>query len=79
MLAVKAHQVAPIAPDLRSLFGPDTVVVTLQNGIPWWYFENFNGPHVGYQIKTVDPDGVTAENIQPHAVGEQVVLGQVEQ
>lgn len=38
LLTVKAHQVGPIAADLHHLIGPDTVVVTMQNGIPWWYF-----------------------------------------
>src|SRR5687768_7588857 len=38
ILALKAHQVESVAPDLPKLFGPDTVVVTMQNGIPYWYF-----------------------------------------
>src|ERR1700761_5946120 len=38
LLALKAHQVAAVAPDLHRLVGPETAIVTLQNGIPWWYF-----------------------------------------
>ena len=38
LLTVKAHQVGPIAEDLKHLIGPETAVVTMQNGIPWWYF-----------------------------------------
>ena len=37
LLTVKAHQVGPIAEDLKHLIGPETAVVTMQNGIPWWY------------------------------------------
>ena len=39
-LGVKAHALTALAPTLRPLFGPDTVVVSTQNGIPWWYFQN---------------------------------------
>src|SRR5262249_39998368 len=45
ILGMKAHQVAPVVQDLRSLFGPDTIVVTTQNGIPWWYFQKLPGPY----------------------------------
>ena len=43
LLTVKAHQVGPIAADLHHLIGPDTIVVTMQNGIPWWYFSGGHG------------------------------------
>ena len=64
ILAVKAHQIEPIAADLRALFKPDTVVVTTQNGIPWWYFYKHGGPLDGRAIKAVDPRGVIAANIE---------------
>ena len=38
ILAMKAHQVEAVADDVPKLFGPDTAVVTMQNGIPFWYF-----------------------------------------
>ena len=38
-LGVKAHSLTALAPQLRPLLGPDTVVVSTQNGIPWWYFQ----------------------------------------
>jgi 2-dehydropantoate 2-reductase len=64
ILGMKAHQVAPVAKDLRSLFGPDTLVVTLQNGIPWWYFHKHPGPYEGLCIEAVDPGGVIAAHIE---------------
>ena len=64
ILAMKAHQVAPVAQELRSLFGPDTIVVTMQNGIPWWYFQRLPGPYEGTRIEAVDPGGVIAANIE---------------
>lgn len=73
ILALKAHQVAPIAPELGSLFGPETIVVTMQNGIPWWYFLNHPGPYEGMRIESVDPDGVTEANIAVNRVIGSVV------
>jgi 2-dehydropantoate 2-reductase len=35
LLTVKAHQVRDLLPGLRSLFGPETMVVTMINGVPW--------------------------------------------
>ncbi|MGZ9075832.1 MAG: 2-dehydropantoate 2-reductase, partial [Burkholderiaceae bacterium] len=46
----------------------DTIVVTLQNGLPWWYFQNFNGPHAGYRLKSADPDGVVEGNIEARRI-----------
>ena len=43
LLTVKAHQVADLLPDLRGLFGPQTMVVTMINGVPWWYFQRLGG------------------------------------
>jgi 2-dehydropantoate 2-reductase len=63
VLAVKAHQVAPIARDLHSVFGPDTIVLTMQNGIPWWYFQKHGGPYDGTRIEAVDPGGEIASHI----------------
>lgn len=67
-LAVKANQVEGLAPQLRAMFHQDTMVVPLQNGLPWWYFENFNGPHQGYRFKIADPRGVIEANIEPRRI-----------
>jgi 2-dehydropantoate 2-reductase len=45
------------------LFGPDTVVVTMQNGIPYWYFHRHGGALAGSVVRSVDPDGVIGRNI----------------
>ncbi len=68
LLAVKAYAIAPVAPQMRALFGDDTMVVTLQNGLPWWYFQNFSGPHAGYRLKSVDPNGVIEQNIEARRI-----------
>ena len=65
LLALKAHQIGPVANDLPALFGPDTAMVTLQNGIPWWYFQKQGGPYADRVVETVDPAGVLFKSIDP--------------
>ncbi|GEP02800.1 2-dehydropantoate 2-reductase [Methylobacterium oxalidis] len=74
LLTVKAHQVGPIAGELRHMIGPDTVVVTLQNGIPWWYFAGgHGGDYAGTHIESADPGGLIARNLDPAQVIGSVV------
>ncbi|MDP1646642.1 MAG: 2-dehydropantoate 2-reductase [Rubrivivax sp.] len=73
LLTVKAHQVRDLLPDLRALFGPRTMVVTMINGIPWWYFHKLAGPHEGRTLESVDPGGVLGANIEPERVIGSVV------
>jgi 2-dehydropantoate 2-reductase len=68
VLGVKAHSLTALAPQLRPLFGPDTAVVSTQNGIPWWYFQNHGGELDGLRLEHVDPGGVIAAAIEPHRV-----------
>jgi len=63
ILAMKAHQVEAVARDVPKLFGPDTVVVPMQNGIPYWYFHRHGGALAGTQIQSVDPTGSISSNI----------------
>ena len=64
VIAVKAHQIPSLLPDLRTLFGPETMVMTVQNGVPWWYFYGQGGPHEGRTIAAVDPDGFIDRHIE---------------
>lgn len=73
LLALKAHQVTAIAPALPRLFGPDTMVVTFQNGVPWWYFYNLGGPFDGAPVKTADPDGAITANVENERIIGSVV------
>jgi len=67
-LALKAYVIEAVAPQMHALFGNDTAVVTIQNGLPWWYFQNFNGPHAGYRLKTADPNGVIERSIEARRI-----------
>jgi len=64
LLALKAHQVAAVVPDLHRLLGPNTAVVTLQNGVPWWYFHKLPGPYEGRAVVAADPDGSIARHVE---------------
>ena len=68
LLALKAHQIAAGVDDLPVLLGPDTVLVTLQNGIPWWYFQKLRGPYADRVVETVDPGGVLFNAIDPNRI-----------
>ena len=67
-LGVKAHSLPDLAPRLGPLLGPDTVVVSTQNGIPWWYFQNHGGELEGLSLERVDPGRVIATAIEPRRV-----------
>ena len=67
-LGVKAHALTGLAPSLRPLLGPDTIVVSTQNGIPWWYFQGHGGELEGLRLERVDPGGVIAAAVEPRRV-----------
>jgi 2-dehydropantoate 2-reductase len=70
VLGVKAHALTALAPALGPVLGPDTMVVSTQNGIPWWYFEGIGGELDGLRLERVDPGGVIAG-----AIAHRRVLG----
>lgn len=49
VIAVKATALADAAEAARPLIGPDTIVVPMLNGVPWWFI-------AGQRLETVDPD-----------------------
>jgi 2-dehydropantoate 2-reductase len=68
VLGVKAHALTAMAPTLRPLFGPETIVVSTQNGIPWWYFHGVGGELDGLRLERVDPGGAIAAAIEHRRV-----------
>ena len=63
ILAVKAHHLDQVAREVPSMVGDDTMIVTVQNGIPWWYFHCHGGAFENHRLETLDPDGVLEKNI----------------
>ena len=68
ILGMKAHQVEAVCDRLDALMHEDTLVVPMQNGIPWWYFQRHGGPHDGRRVETVDPNGRLAAAIDPRRI-----------
>ncbi|MGQ0511790.1 MAG: 2-dehydropantoate 2-reductase [Betaproteobacteria bacterium] len=73
LITLKAHQVRDVLPELRELFGPQTMVVTMINGLPWWYFHKLAGPYEGRSLESVDPGGLIASHIEPERLIGSVV------
>lgn len=73
LLTLKAHQVKDVLPGLRELFGPQTMVVTMINGIPWWYFHKLGGEYEGRRLDSVDPGGVIDQHIERERIIGSVV------
>jgi 2-dehydropantoate 2-reductase len=63
VLAVKAHFLDQVARDVEKLLSDDTMIVTVQNGMPWWYFHNLKGPYEGTRLKSLDPSGILTKHI----------------
>ena len=63
IVAVKATSLAAAAQSAVEFIGPDTVIVPMLNGVPWWFIE-------GVQLKSIDPDGLIARSFpQSQVVG----------
>ena len=70
VIAVKAPALASVAQQVGPLLGPDTVVLTAMNGVPWWFLQGFGGPVQGQPLDTVDPNGTIARAIPAaHLIG----------
>jgi 2-dehydropantoate 2-reductase len=76
LLAVKAHDQAGAGAAVGALLGPQTPIVAVQNGIPWWYFHGLGGRWAGRRIEAVDPGGAVSAVLPPgRAIGLVVYLG----
>jgi 2-dehydropantoate 2-reductase len=73
LLTVKAHQVAAVAGDLHAMLGDDTTIVTMQNGIPWWYFHKHGGQLDGRVVESADPGGLISRAVDPSRILGSVV------
>ena len=72
IITLKGHSLPGIVDSIQPLLGPDTVVVTGVNGIPWWYFYKLDGPWENHKLDCIDPGGRFWD-----AVGPQRAIGMV--
>ena len=70
VLSVKAPSLPEVARHIAPLIGPDTMVLTAMNGVPWWFLQGFGGALAGTRLTSVDPDGALAAAIPaPQLIG----------
>jgi 2-dehydropantoate 2-reductase len=70
VISVKAPALASVAAQVGPLIGPNTVVLTAMNGVPWWFLQGFGGPVEGRSLSSVDPGGAIAQALPAaHIIG----------
>ena len=77
LITLKAHQLAEVVGTLPALFGPDTLVVSMINGVPWWYFHKLGGEFDGRALSSLDPDGAIARAIAPERISARALSSKV--
>ncbi|MGE3476727.1 MAG: ketopantoate reductase family protein [Rhodospirillaceae bacterium] len=60
VVTLKSNALLSVAGNIAALCGPNTAVVFVMNGVPWWFFEGFGGPLAGRRLKALDPEGILA-------------------
>jgi ketopantoate reductase/2-keto-4-pentenoate hydratase/2-oxohepta-3-ene-1,7-dioic acid hydratase in catechol pathway len=68
VLAVKAHYLENIAAEIDHMLDADTMVLTVQNGLPWWYFQKLGGKYDGRKLDSLDPTGTLGKMIDPKRI-----------
>ncbi len=63
LIGLKSHDLPAALPLVQRLLGPETLVATAQNGLPWWFLQGFGGPAEGLVLQSVDPGGALAAAI----------------
>ena len=70
IVSVKGPGMADVARRIQPLIGPNTIVLTAMNGVPWWFLQGFGGPVAGLTLQSVDPGGAIAQAIPAqHVIG----------
>ena len=70
ILSVKAPALPTVAAQIGPLLGPQTMVLSAMNGVPWWFLQGFGGAYAGKVLQSVDANGAMAQQISAqHIVG----------
>lgn len=56
-LCTKAPALGAMLRQIQPMICPETMVVPVVNGVPWWYFHGEGGRFADRQVQAVDPDG----------------------
>ena len=68
ILAVKAHFLDQVVREIDAMLEPETMIMTVQNGLPWWYFQRHGGKYDGHKLSSLDPSGILTRKIDPERV-----------
>ena len=68
ILAVKAHFLDNVVRDIDQMLTPETMVMTVQNGLPWWYFQRLGGAYGDHRMQSLDPSGILSRKIAPERI-----------
>lgn len=63
IVAVKSQGLRDAALAAKPLIGPNTIVLTAMNGVPWWFFQRSDRPLAGTALASIDPTGEIAASI----------------
>ena len=69
VITVKAQALPALAASLAPMIGPETLIVPMLNGVPWWFLGQ------GEQLASVDPTGSVAAALPYHQLIGCVVHG----
>lgn len=64
-VTLKAHSLPALAGEISRRLASGQTLVSAQNGVPWWYFQQFQGEVPHLHLESVDPDGILARSIDP--------------
>ena len=73
IIALKGHSLPAAVQGIPPLLGPDTVIVTAMNGVPWWFFHQWGDRLAGAALASCDADGRIARAIAPERIAGSVV------
>jgi 2-dehydropantoate 2-reductase len=68
VLALKGQDIPAALPLIRAALGPDTRLLSVQNGVPWFFLQDFGGPLSGAILESVDAGGALAAALPPDRV-----------
>jgi 2-dehydropantoate 2-reductase len=70
IVSVKAQSMTDVAQAIGPMIGPNTIVFTAMNGVPWWFLNGFGGEFANRHLASIDPGSVIANAIPAaHVVG----------
>lgn len=68
ILATKSQDLPAVARGVAKLTNAKSTIITIQNGIPWWYLQELPVDFGNARIRCLDPDGLLEEFIDPSQI-----------